>query len=804
SAVAGNWGYGYSGDGGSAVDASLASPAGVRVDAAGDIYIADFGNSVIRQVQAASGKIVTIAGSGATDYSGDGGDPTLAALKNPDAIALDSAGSLYISDYSNNVIRKVSFPAPLSFPDENVGALSAAQVITAFNIGNRNLTLNALSLTADFALQASGDIDCAAPSSVSPGASCSIAIGFSPTAAGSRAGTLQLTTNSLSAASSSQTVNLSGTGTGSLATAPKASLSTTTLNFGSQGTWTTSGAQSVTLSNPGGSDTNISSIWLAGSDSSDFRIIAMTCGSVLTAGANCTVSVTFSPTASGARTATLSFADSVAGSPQIVTLNGAGVGGSVSLSPSTLVFSQQLGVPSAAQTVTFSNIGAYPVSIGSILLSGANVSDFSLSTTCGSSRAAGAHCTASATFTPLAAGVRTASLVFTDDAAGSSQTVTLSGAGVDVPVSAGLRFIPVAPCRVADTRWDPGPFGGPMIGHDSSRDFVIPNSSCGIPATAKAYSLNVTVVPAGIIGYLEIWPTGQPQPVASLLNSDGRVKANAAIVPAGTNGAVSVYSSDPTQVILDINGYFVPASDPAGLAFYPLTPCRVADTRDGNFAPALSKDEIRIFKVATKCGVPASAAAYSMNVTVVPRGVIGFLSAFPAGQNLPNSSTLNSNGAVLANAAIVPAGANGSVAVYSSDPTDVVLDIDGYFAPPATGGLSLFNLTPCRVYDSRFAGPPPHTPVSGTLAIGVASSPCAVPLGAQAYVLNTTVVPASDLGALTLYPNGAPTPLASTLNADDLAVTSNMAIIPTTNGLVNAWASSSTHLILDVYGYFAP
>jgi hypothetical protein len=522
----------------------------------------------------------------------------------------------------------------------------------------------------------------------------------------------------------------------------------------------------------------------------------------LTAGASCTVSVTFSPAASGARTATLGFADSVAGSPQIVTLNGTGAAGSVSLSASTLVFSQQLGVPSAAQTVTFSNIGAYPVSIGSILLSGANVSDFSFSTTCGSSLAAGAHCTASTTFTPSAAGARSASLVFTDDAAGSSQTVTLSGAGMDVPVSAGLRFIPVAPCRVADTRWSPGPLGGPMFGQDGVRDFVIPDSWCGIPTTAKAYSLNVTVVPAGIIGFLEIWPTGQLQPVASLLNSDGRVKANAAIVPAGTNGAVSVYSSHPTQVILDINGYFVPASDPAGLAFYPLTPCRVADTRDGNFAPALAPDEIRFFKVANLCGVPASAAAYSMNVTVVPRGIIGALSVFPAGQSLPASSTLNSNGAVLANAAIVPAGVNGSVAVVSSHTTDVVLDIDGYFGPPGPGGLSLFNLTPCRVYDSRFVGP--ATPVSGTLPIGVASSPCAVPSAAQAYVLNATVVPASDLGALSLYPNGAPIPLASTLNADDLAVTSNMAIIPTTNGLVNASASSATHLILDVYGYFAP
>jgi hypothetical protein len=344
-----------------------------------------------------------------------------------------------------------------------------------------------------------------------------------------------------------------------------------------------------------------------------------------------------------------------------------------------------------------------------------------------------------------------------------------------------------------------------MIATNSSRDFVVPNGGCGIPANAQAYSVNVTVVPSGVIGYLEIWPTGQPQPVASLLNSDGRVKANAAIVPAGSNGAVTVYSSDATHVIIDINGYFVPASNPAALAFYTLAPCRVADTRSvGSGGPALTFDEIRVFPVSNRCGVPTSAQAFSMNVTAVPHGGIGLLTVFPAGQSQPNASTLNTGATVVANAAIVPAGANGSVAVYSNNPVDVVLDIDGYFAPPAAGGLSLFNVTPCRVYDSRFAGPAPHTPISGTVAIGVASSPCAVPAPAQAYVLNATVVPASDLGLLSLYPNGAPAPSASTLNADDLAVTSNMALIPTSNGMVNALASNPTHLILDVYGYFAP
>jgi hypothetical protein len=103
-----------------------------------------------------------------------------------------------------------------------------------------------------------------------------------------------------------------------------------------------------------------------------------------------------------------------------------------------------------------------------------------------------------------------------------------------------MQLIPVRPCRVADTRNATGPFGGPELGAGSTREFDIPNSSCGIPSTAAAYSLNVTVVPNASLNYLTLWPSGQPQPFVSTLNSDGRVKANAAITPAGSDGGVSV------------------------------------------------------------------------------------------------------------------------------------------------------------------------------------------------------------------------------------------------------------------------
>ena len=131
-----------------------------------------------------------------------------------------------------------------------------------------------------------------------------------------------------------------------------------------------------------------------------------------------------------------------------------------------------------------------------------------------------------------------------------SQPHTVSADFSSTPpvVGSPLRFVPVTPCRVVDTRNPVGPLGGPSLSA-GSRDFPIPSSSCGIPATALAYSMNVTVVPHGNLGYLSIWPAGQPQPVVSTLNSfDGRIKADAAIVPAGVGGEISLYATNPTDV----------------------------------------------------------------------------------------------------------------------------------------------------------------------------------------------------------------------------------------------------------------
>jgi hypothetical protein len=380
--------------------------------------------------------------------------------------------------------------------------------------------------------------------------------------------------------------------------------------------------------------------------------------------------------------------------------------------------------------------------------------------------------------------------------------------GFNPQTPAGLTFVPVTPCRVADTRNPAGAFGGPFISAQGTREFDIPNSACNIPATAQAYSVNVTVVPHSVLGFLTSFPCGQPRPFTSTLNSvDGRVKAAAAIIPAGTNGGLCFFATHDTDLVLDINGYFVPNSSPTALAFFPVTPCRLVDTRlaAGSLGgPSLVAGAARTFPIlSSPCNLPATAQAYSMNFTSVPNGPLNFLTTWPAGQAQPLVSTLNAGtGAVTANAAIVPAGANGDISVFVTNNSDLVIDVNGYFAPPTASGLSLYALTPCRVLDTR--NTPGFPPFTGTLDASVALSGCGAPATAQSFVMNATVVPPGPFNFLTLWPQGTAQPLVSTLNASDGFVTSNLAIVPTTNGLISSFASNPVHLVLDISGYFAP
>lgn len=372
-----------------------------------------------------------------------------------------------------------------------------------------------------------------------------------------------------------------------------------------------------------------------------------------------------------------------------------------------------------------------------------------------------------------------------------------------------LQYIPIptGPCRLLDTR-NPGS-GGPLLA-GQTRTVTVPQvSPCDIPTGALAYSFNVAVVPHQPLDFLTVWPTGVPRPTVATLNSyDERIKTVAAIVAAGTGGDLNVYATNTTDLILDFNGYFVAPGNDSALAYYPVAPCRILDTRSGQYVhgnqPAVN------FTIAGKCGIPSSGAqAFSLNFAAIPRTrSLDFMVAYAGGTNQPMTATVNApTGAVTADAGLVQSGTgagSGQISVFSTDDIDLVIDTNGYFAAPGeTGQLLLYPLTPpCRALDTRNG-----QPLMGgqTLTVQVESSVCSVPAAAQGYVVNATVLPQPILGFLTLWAHGT-LPVSSTLNALDGAVTSNLAIVPanSTNGTFLAYGPNNTQLIVDIFGFMAP
>ncbi len=203
--------------------------------------------------------------------------------------------------------------------------------------------------------------------------------------------------------------------------------------FNPQTVGTTSAAANFTLTNGESGAINITGIQIAAPFGE-----TNTCGSSVAAGQSCTISVTFAPTAPGPSAGTLSIADSGSNSPQNVAITGVGSpasgSGGVSLSPTQISFGNQVtGTTSAPSNVTLTNNGTGTLHIAGIQIA----APFAQTNTCGASLTAGQSCTIAVTFAPTAVGPSTGNLTITDDAAGSPQTVPLSGAGVAPPPPSG-------------------------------------------------------------------------------------------------------------------------------------------------------------------------------------------------------------------------------------------------------------------------------------------------------------------------------------------------------------------------------
>ena len=201
-------------------------------------------------------------------------------------------------------------PGGLTFTATNVGTTSASQSVAITNNGNAALTISSIALSGGTPSAFAQTNNCG--SSVAANTTCSIFVTFTPATTGSLSSSVVVTDN---ATGSPQSFSVTGTGV-----APTASLSGSSLVFTSAPN-TTSASQSITLTNNGGAALNISGITLGGTNASNFAETT-TCGTTLAAAANCSISVTFTPTASTSYSASISIADNAAGSPQSISLIG--------------------------------------------------------------------------------------------------------------------------------------------------------------------------------------------------------------------------------------------------------------------------------------------------------------------------------------------------------------------------------------------------------------------------------------------------------------------------------------------------
>ena len=422
------------------------------------------------------------------------------AAGSPQSIALSGSGTT-----TPTPIATIS-PASLTFPTQTVQTTSTAMPVALSNTGSAALTLTSIAISGPNAAEFAQTNTCG--STLASGANCTVSVSFTPSATGARSAQLQIIDN---AAGSPQSVTLSGAG---IATAtPTATISPTSLTFPSQTVQTTSSAMSVTLSNTGSAVLTLTSIAISGPNAAEFAQ-TNTCGSTLASGANCTVSVSFTPSATGARSAQLQIIDNAAGSPQSVTLSGAGIATATptaTISPTSLTFpSQTVQTTSSAMSVTLSNTGSAVLTLTSIAISGANAADFAQTNMCGSTLASGANCTVSVSFTPSATGARSAQLQITDNAAGSPQTVALTGTGVVVAAPAvtltpaslsfGNQSVGLASAASAVVLANTGnsalTVGSISVAGANAPDFAQTNTCTAAIAPAASCSISVVFTPA--------------------------------------------------------------------------------------------------------------------------------------------------------------------------------------------------------------------------------------------------------------------------------------------------------------------
>jgi hypothetical protein len=421
--------------------------------------------------------------------------------------------------------------------------------------------------------------------------------------------------------------------------------------------------------------------------------------------------------------------------------------------------------------------------------------------------------------------------------------------------TAGL--VAIVPSRLLETRSSQPPtidgsFSG--TGRNEAHGIVaLPVAGRGgVPHQATGVMINLTVTEPVAAGFATVYPCGQPLPTASNVNfSAGKTVANNVFTALG-GGAVCIYTNVAAHLVVDVNAYALPSS-----GFEPIAPRRMLDTRttsaptvDGKYAGGGRRPAgfVSVFQIAGRGGIDSRGGAYVLNVTAVDPSGAGFLTVYPCSPQRPLASNLNfSAHQTVANTVIVqpglatfedslvpplpssppfppgfvpPTPVSGNICVFTSAPTDLVVDVDGFIFPRGQYSPSLRQpidstftaVTPSRLLETRTGQPPTVDGLYSDIGFRGSSTVtrlaivgrAGVPANASSAVLNITSVGSTAAGYVTVYPCDGQRPTTSNLNFTAGQIVANTVVAKIDGGgAVCLFNNGPTDLVVDLGGFVA-
>jgi SpoIID/LytB domain protein len=358
--------------------------------------------------------------------------------------------------------------------------------------------------------------------------------------------------------------------------------------------------------------------------------------------------------------------------------------------------------------------------------------------------------------------------------------------------SSASRFTALTPVRLVDTRIGVGTEAIPL-GTGCTLE-IDPRVGPG----STAVVVNVTAVNPGINGHLTAYPCGAEKPLASIVPIvAGRIVPGTAVVPLNAEGKFCVFSSVPTELVVDLSGVY---STQAGEPFQPIAAQRRFDSRSVGLVPG---DQVIRIPIAGSYGIPSTATAVAVTVHSSNAVADGFITVWPCEADRPTTSVLNTTtGASVTNHTQVGLDSGGGVCMYAQTSMNLVLDVSGWFGP--TASAAFHALMPYRLMDTRedvgLVGPFAAGQNRAITVVGAGGVPSA---GVQAIAAEVTSVDAAAIGYITVHPCLSPIPAISTVRnfAHTTAAT-------TVTGIVDEagrWCMQSSvamHMLIDISGWY--